>query len=470
MRRSLGGALLGMALVIPACQVQASNSDDGASREQVAALQARIATLEAELSAIKATLGELAPDVKSAPADAPASSDDPFAAFAAGSAASSTSSEATSPSPAPAIAAEGSSRVASTGNSAFNPAITLILNGSYSHHSLDPESYARAGFPLVGEGGPSEQGFSLGESELSMSANIDDKFYGQISLAVESEDGEDGIGVEEAYIDTTSLPNGLALRAGRFYSNIGYLNSHHPHTDAFFDRPLPYQAFVGNQYGDDGVQLRWVAPTAFLLELGGELLRGQNFPAGGAARGGVGSRTLFAHAGGDAGVESSWLLGLSMLDSKAEGAEDGFSGDSRLWIADATWKWAPHGAFKDGGVTLRGEYFRENRDGVLEDPEDPLLTSIWDGRREGAYVEGVYRFNKSWDAGYRYDRLWTSVPGLLDGGYDPDRHTLQLTWRNSEFSLFRLQFNRDNPEAGISDNTATVQYQAALGAHGAHKF
>jgi hypothetical protein len=73
----------------------------------------------------------------------------------------------------------------------------------------------RAGFPLVGEGGPGEQGLSLGETELALSANIDDKFYGQVTLAV---DGDGGVGVEEAYIDTTALPSGFTLRAGRFFS------------------------------------------------------------------------------------------------------------------------------------------------------------------------------------------------------------------------------------------------------------
>ncbi len=104
-------------------------------------------------------------------------------------------------------------------------------------------SYSRAGFPVVGEGGPGPNGFSLGESEVLLSANIDDKFYGQLTLAIESEDGEDHLGVEEAYIDTTGLPGGVTLRMGRFYSNIGYLNSRHTHTDSFFDRPL---ALPGN--------------------------------------------------------------------------------------------------------------------------------------------------------------------------------------------------------------------------------
>ncbi|MCB1559723.1 MAG: hypothetical protein KDI75_01275 [Xanthomonadales bacterium] len=465
MMRFLAAALL-VALSWPTRPAIAGDvGDDG----QAASLQARVAALEAELGRIRAELAALQPAGGTAATSAVAaedtSPDDPFAAFAADAAPAGSST-----SPSPVVTSGGQSRIASTGSSSFNPAITLILNGSVTHHSRDPESYSRAGFPRVGEGEPAASGFSLGESELSLAANVDDKFYGQLSLAVESEDGEDGIGVEEAFIDSTALPDGFRLRAGRFFSAIGYLNSHHAHTDAFFDRPLPYQAFLGNQYGDDGVQLRWVAPTSFLLELGAELFRGQNFPAGGAAHGGIGARSLFVHAGGDAGVDHSWLLGASLLDSTAASAEDGFSGDSRLWIVDGTWKWAPHGAFKDGGVTLRGEYFREQRDGRIGDPDRPASWTRWDGRREGAYVEAVYRFNKRWDAGYRYDRLWTSVPGLLLGDFDPDRHSLQLSWRNSEFSLFRLQLSRDHPDAGIRDSTATLQYQTALGAHGAHKF
>src|SRR5207253_1860678 len=104
--------------------------------------------------------------------------------------------------------------------------------------------------------------------ELSFAANIDDKFYGQLTM---TSGGDAGFEIEEAFIDTTALPDGFSLRAGRFFSNIGYLNSHHSHTDNFVDRPLAYQAFLGNQYGDDGVQLRFVAPTDLYLELGGEL-------------------------------------------------------------------------------------------------------------------------------------------------------------------------------------------------------
>jgi len=169
-----------------------------------------------------------------------------------------------------AIAPPAESTTASTsaaGANAFNPAISIILNGQYAHHSLNPDDYARAGFPLAGEAGPGAQGLSLGESEISLSANVDEKFYGQLTLAAASEDGHDELGIEEAFVDTTALPTGFTLRAGRFFSNIGYLNSHHAHTDKFSDRPLAYQAFLGAQYSDDGLQLRWVAPTERLTGL-----------------------------------------------------------------------------------------------------------------------------------------------------------------------------------------------------------
>lgn len=352
----------------------------------------------------------------------------------------------------------------------FNPAISIILNGSYSGHSLDPDAYQRSGFPLVGEGGPSAKGFSLGESEIAFSTNIDEKFYGQMTLAIGVDGGEAELAVEEAFIDTTALPAGFTLRAGRFFSDIGYLNTHHAHTDKFFDRPLAYQAFLANQYGDSGLQLRWVAPTDLFIELGGEFLRGDNYPSGGAGNGGGGVKTLFAHVGGDVGTESSWLAGVSALRSRTEGAEDGFVGDNTLYLADATWKWAPQGNFKDGGVTVRGEYFVDDRDGNYIDAADSAFDQLWKGTRRGAYVESVYRINRNWEAGYRYDKLWADDNGPYASSYDPDRHSGMLSWLNSEFSLLRLQYSHDRPNATDTDNALTLQYQVALGAHGAHKF
>lgn len=456
MRKSLLTLALLSAISAPALAAPQQSDHD-----RIATLEAQLSALQAEIQAMKA-----APPVPAATTPVTSATDE-IDALAADAPDRATS------------VADGSMGVAASnagtgggnsGTNAFNPAISIILNGSYSHHSLDPGSYSRAGFPLVGGAGPSANGFSLGESEMAFATNIDDKFYGQVTLAIGSEDGQDHLGVEEAFIDTTSLPGGLSVRAGRFFSNLGYLNSHHTHTDNFFDRPLAYQAFLGGQYGDDGVQLRWVAPTSMFLEVGGEIFRGQSFPSGGAQHGGLGTRTLFAHAGGNVGNDSEWLAGVSMLKTRTAGGEDGFSGDANVYVADGTWKWAPHGNFKDGGITLRGEYMLDDRDGIYIDPAEPLSIALWSGQRRGGYLEGVYRLNRTWDVGYRYDRLWSDSGLPLATGFDPYRNSAEVTWRNSEFSLFRLQLGRDRPNATDHDNVITLQYQTSLGAHGAHKF
>lgn len=435
-------------------RIRALEADAQKLREQAAQALAEASAARSELEKMKA-------QQVAAPVTAPTPAADQQAAAVA---AVSAPAEATG---GPAGGANGN---------AFNPAIAVILNGQYAHHSENPNNYARAGFPVVPDTGPGPQGLSLGESEISLAANVDDKFYGQFTVSYHDDNGNVGTEIEEAYIDTLTLPDGFNVRAGRFFSNIGYLNSHHTHTDNFVDRPLAYQAFLGNQYGDDGAQVRWVAPTDTFLELGGEAFRGEDYPSGGANHSGVGAWTLFAHAGGDVGNENSWLAGLSMLKTRATDADDGFSGDSTLYLADGTWKWAPNGNTKDGGLTLRSELFFDKRDGtysqpneVFSDPLDPL-TAPWVGDRRGAYLEAVYRLNRTWDLGYRYDKLWSANGSPFFADFDPQRHSLEATWRNSEFSFFRIQYSHDEPERNIVDNAWYLQYDVALGAHGAHKF
>ena len=86
------------------------------------------------------------------------------------------------------------------------------------------------------------------------------------------------ISVENAFVQTTALGNGLNLKFGRFFSGLGYLNEQHSHTWDFVDQPLVYTVLWGNQLTEDGMQLKWLAPTDMFVEVGGELGRGLNFP------------------------------------------------------------------------------------------------------------------------------------------------------------------------------------------------
>jgi len=371
-----------------------------------------------------------------------------------------------------------------TGN-AFNPAISLILDGHYASYSLDPEGYRLAGFQLDAEAGLPSEGLSLDETELAMSANVDDKFYGFLTAALEQTDGETSIAVEEAYFETLALPKGLKIKAGQFLSDIGYLNPIHAHAWDFNDAPLAYVAMLNSGYKDAGLQLSWVVPSTLFIQLGAELLRGDSFPAaGGAASSGTGASTLFVHFGGDVSDEASWRGGLSYLTADAnERASDfdsgrvSFTGTSDLTIADFVWKWAKGGNPRDRYYVVQAEYLHRREDGELtvSVPSTADETGPYDGTQDGFYVQGVYQFRPRWRVGLRYDGLDASndlgvtAATPLAADHDPSRISVMTDFSNSEFSRLRLQFNRDDSRPD-SDDQLVLQYIMSLGAHGAHRF
>ena len=378
------------------------------------------------------------------------------------------------------VAAQNSTSVDS-GNAAFNPAIGVIFSGTAWNFAGDPEAYAVQGFPLGGEAGPISEGFALGETELIMSANVDDKFSAWLTAALAVEDGEAVVEIEEAWVETTALPGGLGAKFGRFYSGIGYLNSKHAHSWDFADQPLPYQAFLAGQMADDGIQARWLLPTPMYLEIGAEALRGDAFPSGGATNDGFGSHSLFVKTGGDIGVSNSWQAGLSYLDATAvdrpSGDEDDpflFSGDSELTIAEFVWKYSPNGNWRDRNLVFQAEYLLRKEDGRYEGAG--LVTSDYRNEQRGWYAQLVYQPAPRWRFGGRFDALSSDSPGVAFDGTqlaaptnDPSRFSIMADWANSEFSRFRFQVTRD--DAGFdNDDQWGVQYIHSIGAHGAHAF
>lgn len=365
----------------------------------------------------------------------------------------------------------------SSNANSFNPAISLLLSGTYARR--DDVDFVIDGFSAGEEAGPPEQGFALGESELTLSAAIDDKFFGQMTVAFANEDGETISEMEEAFIETSALADGATLRFGRFLSGVGYLNSHHAHTDSFIDRPLVYGAFFNHHYGDDGVQLRYLLPTNLFVEVGAELLRGESYPAANAGDKGVGTKTQFIHVGDDIGSGGSYLLGYSHLGATAQERafdEDGnfFSGDTDLNMLDATFKWSPAGNRKRGALTLRTEYFQERIDGQLNVEGD---VQDWAGRRSGYYLEAAYLFEQRWELGLRFDRLKpdAEAPAIFfangqASSFAAQRQSLLLAWRNSEFSRLQWQYSHGELQDGEADRGWFLQYQMALGAHAAHKY
>lgn len=359
---------------------------------------------------------------------------------------------------------------------AFNPSIGAVLSGRFANFDRPWETIP--GVLTGGEIGTGEEGFSLGEVEINMKANVDANFFGNLTFALANEDGEVAVELEEAWLQTTGLPAGLTLSGGRLFSAAGYLNKFHAHADDFADRPLPYQAFFGGQYKVDGLRAQWIAPTSLFLELGGELNWGDGFPASANSTFSPGAWTVFAKLGGDVGVSNSWQLGVSRIGADAIERSGGlfsesgdpavFTGDSDLTVADFVWKWAPGGNPVVRNFKLQGEYFRRSESGVFD-------ALAYAGDQTGWYAQALWQFAPAWRVGLRHDTVTAdndiALTGtvLEDPGRSSSRDSLMLDWARSEYSRLRLQYSNDRVLSD-ADQQVLLQYIMSIGAHGAHEF
>jgi hypothetical protein len=479
LKKTVLTAALAAAFVVPAAHA-ANDKELAAIREQIRQMKQ---SYEARLTALEQRLQEAQAAVAQAQNTAAAAqqAQTPAASAPAQANAAITAPLPPEPEPAPAPALAGATRAASN---AFNPNISVVLAGSYRNLQQDPNAYRIQGFmPATdGEVGPGQRSFNLGESEVTMAANIDPMFSGQVTFAFGN---ENDVSVEEAFFQTRTLGDGFGVKAGRFLSAIGYLNGIHAHAWDFVDAPLVYQAFFRSQYAPDGVQVRWLAPTETFIEVGVEAGSGHNFPGSDRNRNGFGSTSVFAHAGDDIGESASWRAGLSYLRTgstnrgydELDGTPAAFSGSSRIWIADAIYKWAPHGDPTRQNFKLQGEYMYRKEDGQLAANDD---AGGYNSSQSGWYLQGVYQFMPNWRAGLRYDRLSSGSPFIgLAGGfatfpslapYAPSRSSVMFDYSPSEFSRLRLQFAHDKARPDASDNQIFLQYIMSLGTHAAHAF
>jgi hypothetical protein len=382
---------------------------------------------------------------------------------------------------------------------AFNPALSVILMGSYNNFSVNPANASVTGFlptPLYGDAlGP--RGFSLDESEFTAAASVDPYFRGQFTAAFT----EGAVSVEEAFFQTSALGHGLTVKGGRFFSSIGYENSIHNHAWDFKDPALVQTVFLGPNFAETGLQLNWIAPTPLFIELGTEIGAGATEPGlgldTGFNRNGIPSWTAYAHIGDDIGTGGSYRLGASTLQTttgnnavafgtldQTTGTTNLFTGNVRLYGLDFVYKWAPDGNPVDRNFKLVAEWwYREYAGNMDFDSTSALgvgpVTEGFTARQQGWYVQGVYQFLPEWRVGLRYDQLnqgsiSTGPTGVAIGAtvpsYTPWRAAAMVDWSLSEFSRIRLQVQQDRAQQGTIDNEVFVQYIMSLGSHGAHKF
>ena len=352
----------------------------------------------------------------------------------------------------------------------FNPDISLVLDGTYKSQDTALQN--------------AEKGFSLGHTELTIEAPVDDLFHGRLSAVLEDHEGETEINMEEAFLETTALPYGLHVKAGRFLSGIGYLNGRHTHEDDFSERPAVYRALLGSHYFDDGINASILMPTDVYWTISAEAFDGKQM-SGQSHDESVGVYTLSTKVGGDFNTENSWQLGasylhnrLTELENEEEEHEDehdhdhgdhaGHSHDveyqgKHLYMLDAVWKWAPNGNAKEEQLKLTAEYLLA---------KDPNQYATSDDFQQGWYFSSSYKFQPEWTVSARVGQVDLSeAHGDHFHQQKLDEANLALTWSRSHFSLIRMMYTHQSSDDFDNDGSAlSLQYQMTLGAHGAHQF
>ncbi|MBN1388123.1 MAG: hypothetical protein JW965_06725 [Bacteroidales bacterium] len=121
----------------------------------------------------------------------------------------------------------------------LNPNLSVLGDFFGSISSEDDEITSEPGERTHGS-----NGLFMRSLEMSFVAPLDPFARGKAFLDIT----EDGVSIEEAYMEILNLPLNISLKGGVFFPEFGLLNRHHTHALPQFDRP---RACV-NYFGLDG--------------------------------------------------------------------------------------------------------------------------------------------------------------------------------------------------------------------------
>ena len=404
----------------------------------------------------------------------------------------------------PALATAPAPSAPTTNVPTFPPAISGARAGSaymnISYGALLDAGWSTAADPSaqlqLGDHDPLKRGFALRNAEIAIDGAIDPYFKGfaYIVLKLDKNNGTE-IELEESFLQSTSLPANLQLKAGQFFASFGRQNPQHPHTWVFVDQPL----ILNRVFGPDGLrslgaQLSWLAPTPFYTELFLSVLDGQG-----------GTAFSFRNPGEPDASGINRFAGRATLDRPLRGARDllfmprlavsfeisdtqtllagisaAFGPNStgphhrtEVYGVDLFWKWKPAAAAQGFPYVTWQTEALYRRFAAGADPLAPVPLPAEILRDSGFYTQLVYGFVPRWNAGLRLD--YANGNAAATDPNDPFRGrrfriSPELTFLPSEFSKIRLQYNYDDGDLFGIAHSVWMQLEFGLGAHAAHKY
>src|SRR6266436_3377385 len=314
----------------------------------------------------------------------------------------------------------------------------------------------------VGDHDPQQRGFNARNIELAFDGAVDPYFEGFANIVFKLDnDNQTEVEVEEAFLQTPSLPFNLQLKAGQFFAAFGRINPTHPHTCDFADYPIVAGRFLGpDGLRGVGTQISWIVPVPWYSQL---MLGVQN---------GRGSTGYSFRNPGDGGMffdrrttdreirgleDFVWIprwensvdlsptqVVLAGISGAFGSNETGANSRTQIYGADLFYKWKSANA--EGGfpfVKWQSEFmYRRFEAGRGVNESFPVAETFHDW---GLYSQVLWGFKKGWVAGIRgdyYDAEDSKFTDDLDR-QSRSRISANLTWYPTEFSKIRLQYNHD---------------------------
>lgn len=390
------------------------------------------------------------------------------------------------------------------GQEKFVPDISFIADFSALYRNLAADVYEGLTVPGFTEGTHEHKGhghaamnehigFNFNYAEMALFSAVDPYFelFAVFHLTAESFE------VEEVYASSTALPWGFRLKAGKFLSNFGRHNPRHAHQWYFADAPLVSRAFFGDHgLNEIGLQAAWVAPLDFFLQAGFEAIKGDNEVSFGSEgyTDPAGTREVkdargpncysgFIRTSFDAGdltflAGGSFVWGRTRTDDEEDGLGHAVTAETWIAAADLTVRYTVD-SYRY--VLLETEFLFRRMVGTMYEYSAGPATEAKDLEKEqwGMYAQFVVKPLQAWRFGGRFDLL--GMNRVVIGGADKNlpwglwRLTGMIDFIPSEFTLLRLQYGFDHSvydgdNEPRPEHRVLLQFNVAIGAHGAHPF
>ena len=316
-------------------------------------------------------------------------------------------------------------------------------------------------------------------AEFGFSGAVDQWLRGYFLAAAHGEDGKYFFEVHEAWVQLPFLPLNTSLKAGTMFLDLGRLNRIHAHDRPFTRSPIVHEKLLGwESVFDTGAEINFLFPWKFITQ---ELVIGST----------NGKKWGHSHS---EGIKKNNPMFYSHLKhfyyfGNNIGSQFGFTGiryevDSNntnqkyMYGTDFLVRWNRSNLREFQFLTeywYSIEKFNSTYDIIKSSVSKPENIIQW-----GYYAFLDWKFHQLWSIGYRYDFFTDRSSknsqniGVLNF---IEANSVQLTFRSSEFALFRGTLERrfildesNDTDKDRVDQRFLVQAMFILGSHPAHTY